>query len=116
MKKTIGAVLACVVCLVGCQAEPSGGTEEATPAAASATPATPAEAAASKTVYRLGGMTCVSCANTIREGVMKLDGVKLATVMFADEELVVDWAPGAQADDAAVVEAVVELGYEAEVK
>ena len=119
MKKMMGTVFACVVCL-GCEAEPRASVEEpavqSEPVAPAAASKTASEEAVARTTYSVDGMTCVSCANTIRGGVMELEGVKLATVLFADKELVVDWAPGAKPDDDAVVAAVVGLGYEAAVK
>lgn len=114
MKKTMLLVLVWTISL-GCDA---GAVEDAAevPATASApATATPGSTTkSSRTTYAIGGMTCVSCANTIRGGVMKLTGVELATVLFADEQLAVDWAAGATRDDAAVIARVVELGYTAE--
>lgn len=106
MSKMVMAAWVCVAC-VACAGCSSGDA----PAAADA-PRAPAQL--NRSTYAVGGMTCVSCANTIREGVMKLPGVTLATVLFVDEELVVDWAPGAARDDDAVVARVVELGFSAQ--
>ncbi len=103
MSKRIMAAWVWVVC-VGCSSGDVSATADAPGASAEV----------DRSTYAVGGMTCVSCANTIREGVMKLPGVALATVLFVDEQLVVDWAPGATRDDAAVVARVVELGFSAE--
>ncbi len=44
-----------------------------------------------KTIFKIKGMHCVSCAGTIERAISKLPGVKLAQVNFAAETLSVDF-------------------------
>lgn len=69
------------------------------------------EAKSVESVFTIGGMTCVSCANTIRDAVTKQPGVQNAIVMYADEELRVTWSPDATPDQDAVMKAVRDAGY-----
>jgi Cu+-exporting ATPase len=60
----------------------------------------------------IGGMTCASCANRIERKLNKLDGVT-ATVNYATEKAKVTYADGI--DQAALVDAVEQAGYTAQV-
>lgn len=57
------------------------------------------------------GMTCANCANTIERRLNKVDGVLEATVNYASEKAVVNYAPGAT-DRAELVAAVRKAGYD----
>ncbi len=62
----------------------------------------------------LEGMTCGSCAVTIRVALKKLDGVKGAMVKVPDNQAVVDY-DSAKVTPQQMVEAVVRAGYKAKV-
>ncbi|MEM1347335.1 MAG: heavy metal-associated domain-containing protein [Myxococcota bacterium] len=94
--------------IAGCQQELLD-TERATP-----TPDPPKvkkAPRADESRFAVGGMTCVSCANIIREAVLEDPRVAGATVLFADEQLHVIWKPGVQPDEDTLVERVEQLGY-----
>ena len=61
--------------------------------------------------YRVTGMTCGHCEAAVRGEVSKLDGVQQVEVSAADGRLTV--TAGGALDDAAVLAAVDEAGYEA---
>ena len=61
--------------------------------------------------YRVTGMTCAHCESAVRGEIAKLDGVERIDVSAASGVLVVE--SSAPLDDAAVVAAVDEAGYEA---
>lgn len=63
-----------------------------------------------KKIYKIKGMHCASCAQTIERSVKKIEGVADANVNFASEKLFVD-SPDA-IDDAMVAAAVKQVGYE----
>ena len=100
------------VVLIALSFAASGCLAEAAPADSAAERAQPLE----RSRYAIGGMTCVSCANSIRAELMRQPGVQLATVLFSDEALVIDWKPGERVDHAMVVERVEGLGYTAELE
>lgn len=60
--------------------------------------------------YRVAGMTCGHCANSVREGLASLAGVSEVAVNLETGEVRVDSA--APLDDARVREAIAEAGYE----
>ena len=64
-----------------------------------------------KHVFRIGGMTCAGCAQTIERGVRKVPGVQQANVNLATETLSVEFDAGASSIDD-VVGAVDRAGYE----
>ena len=57
------------------------------------------------------GMTCANCANTIERRLNKVDGVLEATVNYASEKAVVNYAPGAVTRPE-LVAAVRKAGYD----
>ena len=61
--------------------------------------------------FRVTGMSCGHCESAVRSEVSKLDGVERIEVSAADGRLVVTSA--APLDDADVLAAVDEAGYEA---
>lgn len=61
--------------------------------------------------YRVTGMTCGHCEMSVREEVSEIAGVEDIQVSATDGTLTVTAATGI--DDAAVVAAVAEAGYEA---
>ncbi|MET0812692.1 MAG: heavy metal-associated domain-containing protein [Microbacterium sp.] len=63
------------------------------------------------TEYRVTGMSCGHCEASVRSEVAKLDGLEHIAVSAADGTLVIDSV--APLDDAAVIAAVDEAGYEA---
>lgn len=65
------------------------------------------------TEYQVTGMTCSHCEGAIRGEVSQIDGVVSIDVRAADGHLAVTTAD-APVDDAAVLAAVEEAGYEAQ--
>lgn len=63
-----------------------------------------------KVVLDIGGMSCVTCAQTIEKKLSKLKGVTKATVNFAAEKAIVDYDPNTL-DQKTIEDAVVEVGY-----
>lgn len=63
------------------------------------------------TEYKVTGMTCGHCENAVREEVGEIGGVEVVEVSAETGRLVVSSA--APVDDAQVVAAVDEAGYEA---
>jgi copper chaperone CopZ len=63
------------------------------------------------TEYRVTGMSCGHCEASVRSEVAKLQNIEQITVSAADGTLVVESL--APLDDAAVIAAVDEAGYEA---
>jgi len=74
----------------------------------------PAEVADSdrRATLHLSGMHCANCAQTIESGVARLPGVRRASVNFAAEKLVVEYAAGAQSPES-IIDRVADLGYRA---
>lgn len=66
-----------------------------------------------KQVFLVSGMTCASCAGTVERAVAQLEGVSEATVNLATEKLTVERDQAVS--DQAVLAAVGEAGYEAQV-
>ena len=78
--------------------------------------AVPEEAGAMRSVtLGVEGMSCGSCALTIRIALKKLEGVKDAKVSFDEKRAVIDYDP-AKVTPEQMVAAIVKLGYEARVK
>ncbi|QIK64000.1 copper-translocating P-type ATPase [Leucobacter viscericola] len=69
------------------------------------------DAADQQVELAISGMTCASCANRIERKLNKLEGVT-ATVNYATEKAKVSFAP--EVDTAALLEAVEQAGYSAE--
>ncbi len=63
-----------------------------------------------KVVLDIGGMSCVTCSQTIEKRLSKLKGVTQATVNFAAEKAIVDYDPNAL-DPKTIEDAIVEVGY-----
>ena len=68
-----------------------------------------------KAVLKIGGMSCASCSSRVEKKLNEMDGVDKATVNLATERAHIDY------DEAIVVteklvEAVNNLGYEAQVE
>ncbi len=85
--------------------------EDSTSSASADTASTPRASPALRTAhFKLGGMSCSSCAGTIEKGVGELEGVARAAVNFAAETLTVEYADGIL-DPHAIEEKVSALGY-----
>jgi Cu+-exporting ATPase len=63
-----------------------------------------------KIVLNIGGMSCVTCAQTIEKKLSKLKGVTRATVNFAAEKAIVDYDPNV-VNQKTIEDAIVEVGY-----
>lgn len=59
--------------------------------------------------FRVDGMDCAACAQTVEKSIAALSGVQRASVSFGTATLTVD----GDTPDAAVVSAVVRAGYRA---
>ena len=67
------------------------------------------------TQYQVTGMTCAHCEGAIRSEVGQIAGVEGIEVSAANGQLAVSTAGAVPVDDAAVLAAVEEAGYEARV-
>jgi len=61
-------------------------------------------------VLDIGGMSCVTCAQTIEKRLPKLKGVIYATINFAAEKAIIDYDPDV-VDQKAIEDAISEVGY-----
>jgi Cu+-exporting ATPase len=61
-------------------------------------------------VLGIGGMSCVTCAQTIERRLPKLKGIILASINFAAEKAIIDYDPDV-VDQKAIEDAIVEVGY-----
>ena len=61
-------------------------------------------------VLDIGGMHCVTCAQTIEKRLPKLKGVIYATINFAAEKAIIDYDPNV-VDQKAIEEAISKVGY-----
>ncbi|MHC3129817.1 MAG: copper-translocating P-type ATPase [Candidatus Bathyarchaeota archaeon] len=61
-------------------------------------------------VLDIGGMSCVTCAQTIEKRLPKLKGVIYATINFAAEKAIIDYDPDV-VDQKAIEETISEVGY-----
>jgi Cu+-exporting ATPase len=61
-------------------------------------------------VLDIGGMHCVTCAQTIEKRLPKLKGVLYATINFAAEKAIIDYDPNV-IDQKTIEDAIVEVGY-----
>ncbi len=71
-----------------------------------------------ETVYRLGlgGMTCEGCAATVEQALRKVPGVARVEVNYRRAEAVVTARPGSAVQPEALLRAVQDAGYSAELK
>ena len=92
-----------------------GGGEQ--PTAEAATLATTAAAATKPDTvtrtYSVEGMSCEGCTIHIKDALEKLPSVSAATIVYEEKVARVTFAPGANPDDAAVIAAIDETGFEA---
>ena len=70
----------------------------------------PPDAASERVRLPIAGMTCATCAGRVEQALNALPGVQ-ATVNLADEQAEIRFDP-AQANPAALVEAVEDAGYD----
>ncbi len=61
-------------------------------------------------VLDIGGMSCVTCAQTIEKRLPKLKGIIYATINFAAEKAIIDYDPNL-VDQKAIEDAIAEVGY-----
>jgi len=61
-------------------------------------------------VLDIGGMSCVTCAQTIEKRLPKLKGILHATINFAAEKAIIDYDPDL-VDQKAIEDAIAEVGY-----
>ena len=61
-------------------------------------------------VLDIGGMSCITCAQTIEKRLPKLKGIIYATINFAAEKAIIDYDPNV-VDQKAIEDAIVEVGY-----
>jgi len=61
-------------------------------------------------VLDIGGMSCVTCAQTIEKRLPKLKGIIYVTINFAAEKAIIDYDPNV-VDQKAIEDAIVEVGY-----
>lgn len=64
-----------------------------------------------KEIYRVKGMGCQGCADTVSEALNKLEGVRSSQVSLEREEAEIEF-DGDQVDDTTLKKAVEEAGYE----
>ncbi|MBI5114973.1 heavy metal translocating P-type ATPase [Candidatus Poribacteria bacterium] len=93
-------------------AESAGDEESEESPSDDSLPAARASPAKKTARFKISGMTCATCANTIEKGVGRLDGVVTASVNFATEKLAVEYSDGAL-DPQTIERKVESLGYEA---
>jgi len=67
-----------------------------------------------KTKFEVNGMSCQNCVAHVREAVSALSGVISAEVSLESASMIVEY-DAALVDEKAIIEAVVEEGYEARV-
>jgi Cu+-exporting ATPase len=63
-----------------------------------------------KTGIRINGMSCANCAANIEKTLSKLPGVYQASVNFASEKAILEYAPE-EIKPSAIIEAITELGF-----
>lgn len=73
----------------------------------------PVPADAKTLTLKVGGMTCDGCANTVRNALLKVDGVYDATVDWETGATVVQF-DGKKTDDAKLGDAIIKAGYTVE--
>ena len=74
----------------------------------------PASEVSSATELNVRGMTCQNCVRHVREAILSVPGVSTASVKLEQQSASVRWAEQAEPNVDAVVRAVNEAGYEAE--
>jgi P-type Cu+ transporter len=70
----------------------------------------------SATRFNVRGMTCQNCARHVRDAISSVPGVSTASVNLEQQSAMVRWAAEASSNVDAVMRAVNEAGYEAEVE
>lgn len=95
-----------------------GGGEQSTAEAATlaTTAAAATKPAAVTRTYSVEGMSCEGCTIHIKEALEKLPIVSAATIVYEEKVARVTFAPGSNPDDAAVIAAIDETGFEATLK
>jgi P-type Cu+ transporter len=63
---------------------------------------------------KLKGMSCASCAHSIEQAILKVQGVVKCNVNFSADQATVQYDPQ-QTDSAHICQAVAEIGYEAQI-
>ena len=87
----------------------------AQPEATAATTAPPAPEGVTRT-YAIEGMSCKGCTVHIEQALASVPSVASATVVYEEKVARVTFKPGVEPDDAAILAAVDETGFEATVK
>ena len=77
--------------------------------------AAPTAQPASATELSVTGMTCGNCARHVAEAIQSVPGVRSAMIRLEDKAATVRWDKDAKQDTGAVIRAVAEAGYGAEV-
>ncbi len=67
------------------------------------------------TQLMVSGMTCHNCARHVMEAIQQVTGVASASVSLEENRALVRWLPAAQSDDDAVMRAVRQAGYQAQI-
>jgi len=67
------------------------------------------------TELAVGGMTCGNCARHVTEALQSVPGVRSAAVSLEGKSASVKWAEGTHHDNATLIQAVEDAGYEAKV-
>ncbi len=62
-------------------------------------------------IYVIEGMTCVGCAEHLRDALRGVSGVAVVDVSYAERRATVTFGSGARVDDAVVLAAIAALGY-----
>lgn len=65
--------------------------------------------------FDVKGMTCASCAVTLKTGVKKLDGINTVNASVGEKNAVVSFDPQ-KTDEKKIEEAIDKIGYEATLK
>jgi copper chaperone CopZ len=91
-----------------------GGADEPAAHAAAALPAATEPLAAPVTrVYLIEGMSCEGCTSHIKEAVSKVAGVTAVAVVYDDKLARVTFASGSEPNDALILAAIDDTGFEA---
>jgi P-type Cu+ transporter len=72
------------------------------------------DAAGSRTYLRVDGMTCSGCSRQVKEALEKVPGTAAANVALEEGKATVRWQPNIPQDELALVAAVREAGFRAE--
>lgn len=77
--------------------------------------ASPTDSGPAITQLAVAGMTCGNCARHVTEALQGVPGVRSATVSLEGKSASVKWAAGAHHQNATLIHAVQQAGYEAEI-